>query len=67
MTCPYRDASWDDAKYTEMCEMYEAKHQCMLKNDVKIIRASECKSYLKHLKEKFGSNTFSMFKISEKE
>lgn len=47
-----------------MCEMYEVKHQCMLKNNVKIIRSSECEPYMTHLKEKFDSNAFYMFMAS---
>ena len=36
MVCPFRKKSWSDEKYAKVCEKYEAKHQCMLKNIVKV-------------------------------
>ena len=36
--------------------LYEAKHYCMLKNNVKIIRQSECKIYVDFVALKYGSN-----------
>ena len=38
MFCPYRDEDWSDEKYDWMCGLYEAKHQCMLANNVIILR-----------------------------
>lgn len=64
MICPYRDAKWSDDKYAEMCALYEAKHQCMLKNSVKIMRVAEYAVFLKHLKEKFHNDEISTFKIA---
>ena len=44
MFCPYRDEDWSDEKYDWMCGLYEAKHQCMLVNDVVILRHSQVKN-----------------------
>ena len=38
MFCPYRDSDMTDEDYLHLNELFEAKHQCMLKNNVKIIR-----------------------------
>lgn len=38
MFCPYRYDYQSDEQYNLMCEKYEAKYQCMLKNDVIILR-----------------------------
>ena len=40
MFCPYRDEDWSDEKYNWMCGLYEAKHQCMIANNVEILRAT---------------------------
>lgn len=40
MFCPYRDEDWSDEKYEWMCGLYEAKHQCMIVNNVEILRAT---------------------------
>ena len=37
MINPFRDKSWTDEQYAIECEKYEAKHQCMLKNNVIIL------------------------------
>ena len=35
---PYRDSEWSDERYVWECGKYEAKHQCMLRNNVVILR-----------------------------
>ena len=44
MFCPYRDEDWSDEKYDWMCGLYEAKHQCMLANNVIILREKDIKN-----------------------
>lgn len=41
MICPYRDKDWSDEYYEYQCGLYEAKHQCMLANNVIILRKKE--------------------------
>ena len=41
MFCPYRDEDWSDEKYDWMCGLYEAKHQCMIANNVIILRKKD--------------------------
>lgn len=62
MTCPYRNTDWNDMKYVEICSMYEAKHQCMLKNDVKIMMSAQYDICVRWFKAKAGSSTSSMLK-----
>ena len=38
--------------------LYEAKHQCMIHNNVKIIKQNDCICYLSYVKEKYGSEFF---------
>ena len=51
MFCPYRRPEWSDEKYEYICGIYEAKHQCMLKNNVIILRGRE----IGNLKEVFNN------------
>ena len=41
MVCPYRETNWSDEYYKWKCKLYEAKHQCMLSNNVTILRKRE--------------------------
>lgn len=38
---PYRESYWSDERYEWECGKYEAKHQCMLKNNVHILRKND--------------------------
>lgn len=44
MFCPYRYDDWSDEHYIWMCGKYEAKHQCMIKNNVVILRNDNIKN-----------------------
>ena len=44
MFCPRRYPEWRDEYYNWMCGLYEAKHKCMLKNNVLILRESNIKN-----------------------
>lgn len=54
MICPYRNKNMTDDDYMRLCEVYEAKHQCMLKHDVKILRNKDYKIYVDYVKTKYG-------------
>ena len=41
---PYRDPEWSDGRYAWECGKYEAKHQCMLRNNVVILRESDIRN-----------------------
>ena len=44
MFCPYRYTEWSDEYYQWMCGKYEAKHQCMIKNNVLILRDKDIRN-----------------------
>ena len=41
MYCPWRKPEWSDDYYIWRCGLEEAKHQCMLTNEVKILRKKD--------------------------
>ena len=43
--------------------IYEAKHQCMIKNHVKILSDNDMKPIMKYVFEKYGSDFFKIHKI----
>ena len=49
MICPFRKKKWSDERYEDECAKYEAKHQCMLKNNVKIMRSDEYLFFVQYI------------------
>lgn len=47
-----------DSEYKRLCEKYEAKHQCMVQHNVKIIvdPSDEVNSYKKYVERKYGKD-----------
>ena len=43
-------------------ELYEAKHQCMIKNNVKILKSKDYLIYIKYVKNKYGKFYLKQFK-----
>lgn len=43
-------------------ELYEAKHQCMIKNNIEIWKFNDYKKYLDYIKEMYGKNYLKQFK-----
>ena len=41
---PYRDPEWSDERYVWECKKYEAKHQCMLRNKVVILKERDIRN-----------------------
>ena len=65
MICPWRKSTWTDEQYSAICNKYEAKRQCMLANNVKILKTSsdEVKQAIQHVKAKYGIDFFVKCKI----
>ena len=63
MICPFRYDEWSDEKYAEVCAIYEAKHQCMLKNNVKIMRSRDIAPILEYIRNKYGSKYLKQFQV----
>ena len=51
---PYRNPKWTDEEYQEECDRYEAKRQCAIANNVKIIY--NCSEYIKYVNQKYGKD-----------
>ena len=45
-----------------MDEIYEAKHQCMIKNSIKLMLPSEYKKYIEYVKKTYGNDYLRKFK-----
>lgn len=56
MICPWNHAEDDK---------YEAKHQCMLKHNVKILSSSDIKFCFEYVNRKYGNNFFDKLKIQK--
>lgn len=68
MSLPWRYRSWTNEQYMLKCQKEEAKHQCMLKNNVKIILqpSEELDAAFKHIKSKYGKNYLKQFRYHKK-
>ena len=53
---PFRYKDWSDAEYERSCRRYEAKHKCMIQNNVRIILdpSDEVYKYKKYVEDKYG-------------
>ena len=62
MICPWRYDNWTDEQYNQKCAQYEAKHQCMIKNGVIILKSKDYMKYLQYVYDIFGQNFLNTFK-----
>ena len=67
MICPYRSKHMTDEQYKVLCENYEAKHQCMLKNDVIILKHAEYCIFLCYVSQTYGKNYLKQFRVNKKD
>lgn len=66
MRCPYRKKTWTDEQYQHKCAQYEAKHRCMLKNNVQILLQNDCKKYIDYVEQTYGKDYLKQFKKKSK-
>ena len=59
MLCPYKKKTDTFEIIQERNNLYEAKHQCMIKNNVKII--TDCSLYEKYVNETYGKSYINEF------
>ena len=62
MICPFKKKAWSDEDYCLACQKYEAKHQCMLKNDVKILTDADYQKYLDYVDQCYGKCYLEQFR-----
>ena len=62
MFCPYRKKNQTDEEYEKTCSLYEAKRQCMIANNVKILKSQDYAFCLEYIKSKYGTNYLKQFR-----
>lgn len=62
MKCPFKRKEWSDKTKENIDALYEAKHQCMIENNVKIILYSEMNFYFEYINKMYGKNYLKQFK-----
>lgn len=62
MYCPFRRKNWTDEKYDIICKKYEEKHQCMIKNNVKILKSKDISIIHNYIISKYGNNYVKQFR-----
>lgn len=65
MTLPYRKKAWNEARWHEECLKYKAKQQCMLENDVQILRKADVQIHLDYVAATYGSSFLKSLKEKE--
>ena len=66
MICPYRHKNMTDKEYEDICAQFEAKHQCMLANDVVILCYKDYKPFLDYVSQKYGKDYLKQFRVQRK-
>lgn len=56
------DDTWCNPFDRSQDELYEAKHQCALKNNVKILYTKDYQKYLDYIEETYGKNYLNQFR-----
>lgn len=59
------DDSWQNPYDHSLDLLFEAKHQCALKNKVKIIYSKECQKYIDYINNKYSKNFLETFKMEK--
>lgn len=63
MICPWKHKNDTPEKIKLRNELFEAKHQCMIRNNVEII--TDCSKYIEYVETKYGKNFFKEHKIKK--
>lgn len=66
MHCPFKKRSQSVEQHQRLCQKYEAKHQCMLRNRVAILRNADYQFALNYVNERYGKDYLKKFRKSEK-
>ena len=56
------DGTWRNPYDAKSNNLYEAKHQCCLKHQVKILLSSECEKFIEYVKDKYGKDFLQNFR-----
>lgn len=64
MICPFKNKFWSDEDYKHQCEKFEAKHQCMILNQIEIWTSANYNFYIDYVEENYGSNFLKSLKLT---
>lgn len=62
MICPFKYKNLTDEEKAEIDKQYEAKYQCMISNNIVILKSAEYNIYIKYVKNKYGPAYLNQFK-----
>ena len=62
MINPFRSKKWTDEQYQYECDKYEAKYQCMLKNNIIILTKDDYKFFIDYVKQTYGNKFLNKYK-----
>ena len=62
MQNPWKNRNWTEEQQKDSDALYEAKHQCMLRNGVRIITGNEYKKYNIYVEKRYGKKYLKQFK-----
>lgn len=65
MCCPWRYSKWSDADKEIVDSLYEAKHQCMKNNGVRILKGVDLEEAFRYIESRYGYNFIDKFKIKK--
>lgn len=60
-----KDGTYQNPYDHSLDALYEAKHQCMLKNNVIVLGIDEVKKCIQHVDKKYGKQHLKSFKVSK--
>lgn len=66
MFCPFRNHDWTDEQYEIVCHAFEDKHQCMIRNNVYIMKTSspDIVEAIKFVETKYGKHFISSLRTN---
>ena len=67
MMIPWRQKKWTDEEYLLRCQKEEAKHQCMIKNDIKVLLypSEELDAIVNYVKHTYGKDYLKQFRYTK--
>lgn len=66
MICPFKKKGQSYEDYQLACQKYEAKHQCMIASNVKILTNADYQKYLDYVDQMHGKHYLEQFRTSKK-
>ena len=63
--CPYRYKSQSNEQYKRINERYAMKHQCMLQNNVIILKSNEYQMFMCYVTQTYGKDYLKQFKMKK--